>query len=979
MLNLVLAALVLGPATVAQAQDSVVAGVVLGAANGTPLEGARITIEGTLLVQTTDGKGRFRFANLTSAEVTLRVARIGYQPAAVVARMGQTNLRVLLRESTVQLDEIVVTGQPQGTERRAVGNSIATIDAPAALELSGASDLGKLINGRAAGVAILPSTGRVGSGPSITVRGLGSLSLNTQPLLYIDGVRVNNDVLSGPQSAGGRVVSRLNDIAPEDIESIEIIKGPAAGTIYGTEASNGVIQIITKKGRAGGKPQINLTVRQGTSWFQNPEGRIPPNFGLDADGNVVSQNLVQQETDRGTPIWKNGYAQGYNLSAAGGSKAVQYYLSGAYDDDDGIDPTNRSRRFAGHANLSFPINDQLDIASSLNYVKGKYHLGIDYADGPFLNTLYGLPVLAETPTRGFLQAPPEAYYSGVFDNTQDVSRFTGSVTVNHRPAAWFSHRLTLGLDQTGEDNEALTQFMPSDVAQFFDPVSARGSLLFNRQDIAFYTADYSATARFNLSSKVSSTSSIGGQYYQRRVDSVGVTGLEFPAPGVRTGSSTATTTGTQDFVTNKTIGLFAQQQFGLKDRLFLTGALRIDNNSAFGDNFDLATYPKISGTWVVSEEPFWRLRFVNALKLRAAYGASGEQPQSFAALRTYAPSTGPNDDPTVTPQFVGNPDLKPERGQEVELGFEAGLFNRIGIDFTVFSKQTKNAILLRGTPPSGGFPGEQFVNIGQVSNKGIELQVNAQPVSKPKFSWDLSASVATASNYIKDLGGIPSISTFPPQSEVEGYPIAAYFIKRVVSAEVDADGALISALCDGGPGSGPVDCATAPLVFAGSPIPKVTGAFTSTITLFKNLRLYGLVDFKRGHRRLNTDHLIRCDLIVNCEEAVSPAGRDPRLLADIALGADLQTVNSFIEDASFFKLREISASYTLPDRWAGAVGAQRATITVSGRNLHTWTSYTGLDPESQSSQGGGSAALEFFDQAVTPTLAQFVTTISLSF
>src|SRR5207244_6876334 len=248
---------------------------------------------------------------------------------------------------------------------------------------------------------------------------------------------------------------------------------------------------------------------------------------------------------------------------------------------------------------------------------------------------------------------------------------------------------------------------------------------------------------------------IGAQYFQPRVDTVGMQGTQFTAPGVQTGISTASTFGSQDFIDNKTIGLFAQQQFGLKDRLFLTGAVRIDNNSAFGDNFDLATYPKVSGTWVVSEEPFWRLRFINALKLRAAYGASGEQPQSFAALRTYAPSTGPNDDPTVTPQFVGNASLKPERGEELEFGFEAGLFNRIGIDFTVFSKQTKDAILLRGTPPSGGFPGEQFVNIGQVSNKGIELQVNAQPVATHKVSWDRGASVATASNYIEDLQGVP--------------------------------------------------------------------------------------------------------------------------------------------------------------------------------------------------------------------------------
>jgi TonB-linked SusC/RagA family outer membrane protein len=982
-LPLLLATELLCPSGLLLAQDSVVAGVVVSATGSIPLEAARVSIDGTLLLETTDAAGRFRFQNVTGTQVTLRVARVGYQPASLAVRVGQTDIRVVLREASVRLDEIVVTGQPSGTERRAVGNSIATIDAPMALQLSGAGDVTRLINGRAAGVAILPGSNRVGAGPNITVRGLGTLSLNSQPLLYIDGVRVTNDVETGPTGApGGSVVSRLNDISPEDIESIEIIKGPAASTIYGTEASNGVIQVITKKGRVG-KPQIGVTIKQGTNWFQDPEGRIPTNFAPDGSGGLLSQNLAQQESDRGTPIWTNGYTQSYNVSASGGSSAVQYYLSGTYDDEDGIEPTNRLRRFAGHANLSFPINDRLDLGTSLNYVKGRTHLGTDYADGVLFNTLYGTPLLQDAVcscgNRGFLLAPPEAYYSGVFDNTQDVSRFTGSFTVNHRPLNWLSHRLVLGLDQTAEDNKALTEFMPQEVAQFFDPVTARGGLTLNRRDVAVYTADYSATASFKLSPKISSASSIGGQYYQRRVDTVGVQGSEFPAPGVNTGIGTARTLGSQDFVNNKTIGLFGQQQFGLNGRAFLTGAVRIDNNSAFGDNFDLASYPKVSATWVMSEEPFWRLDFVNALKLRAAYGASGEQPQSFAALRSYSPSTGPNDIPTVTPKFVGNPDLKPERGEEWELGFEAGLFDRIGIDFTVFSKQTRDAILLRDVPPSGGFPEQQFVNIGEVSNKGIELQVNAQVIARPNFSWDVGASVATASNYISDLGGIPSIALgLPLQSHVQGFPIASYFIKRVVSAEVDAAGTVTSALCDAGPGSAPVDCDEAPLVFAGSPIPKTTGAFTSTVTLFKNLRLYGLVDFKRGHRRFNADRWIRCDVFFECLESVDPVGVDPRLLADIQLGDDLQTVNSFIEDASFFKLREISASYTLPDRWAGALGASRATITVSGRNLHTWTDYQGLDPERKSPQGQG-GELDFFDQAVTPTLAQFLTTVSLSF
>jgi TonB-linked SusC/RagA family outer membrane protein len=974
---LVLAALFPGPAAVAQTPDSVLAGVVVAAATNAPLDGARLTIEGTTLTQITDVNGRFRFARVAGDRVTLRVVRIGYQPAAVVVPVGSTELRVVLREATVRLDELVVTGQPGQTERRAVGNSIATIDATAVMEASGAGDINKLINGRAPGVTIIPGTGRPGAGPTITVRGVSSLSLNTQPLLYVDGVRVTNDIATGPTgAAGGSVISRLDDIAPQDIESIEIIKGPAAATIYGTEASNGVIQVITKKGHSG-KPQVGFVVRQGTNWFQDPEGRMPTNYASDGAGGILSWNPVQQENARGTPIWTNGHNQSYNMSVSGGSDAVHYYASGTYDDDRGIEPINGLRRFAGHTNLSFPINNNLDVSTSLNYLKGKTHLGMDYGNGVFFNSLFGSPAGANTPTRGFFQAPPEAFYSGVFDNTQDVTRFTGSVTVNHRPFKWLDHRLILGMDQTGENNQALTQFMPAEVAQYFDPVSARGGLTLNRRDIAYYTADYSATVHFKPWSKISSATSVGGQYYQRRVDTLGVQGTEFPAPGLTTGISTARTFGSEDYVANKTIGLFGQQQFGFNDRLFLTAAVRIDNNSAFGDNFDLATYPKVSGTWVVSEEPFWKFGFINALKLRAAYGASGQQPQAFAALRTYAPTTGPNDQPVVTPQFVGNPDLKPERGEELEVGFEAGLFNRIGIDFTVFSKQTKDAILLRNTPPSGGFPGQQYVNIGQVSNKGIELQVTAQAITTRSFSWDLGMNIATANNKIVSLGGLPQISLgLPLQLEREGYPIAGYFVKRVVSADVDpSTGAVTSALCDGGAGNAPVPCGQAPQVFAGTPIPKVTGAFTSSVTLFKNFRLSGLVDFKRGHRRFNADRWVRCSVFQVCQENVNPQGVDPALLADMQFGADLTTVNSFIEDASFFKLREISASYTLPQRWARAVGASRASITVAGRNLHTWTKFTGLDPEAQSNPG----QLDFFGQSVTPTLAQFVTTISLSF
>ncbi|MGH7575423.1 MAG: TonB-dependent receptor domain-containing protein, partial [Longimicrobiales bacterium] len=888
-----------------------------------------------------------------------------------------TDLRIALSETAIELDEVVVTGTAGAVERRSIGNAVSTIDAAAELELSGAPDVGTLINGRAAGVVITPGTGRIGSGPSINIRGRSTLSLNDQPLIYVDGVRVNNDIGTGPSIQGGGIVSRLNDFAPEDIESVEIIKGPAAATLYGTEASNGVIQIITKKG-VQGEPRIGLTMRQGGVWFRDPEGRIPTNYGLDpTTGEVITWNGVEQENERGTPIWDTGHLQGYQVTLAGGSDAIQYYLSSTYDRDEGIEPDNLLSRYAGHANLSITPSDKFDVSTSLNVVKSAANLGADYGGSVMFSLMYGTPLLAETPWRGFLLYPPEVQHE-VFENTQDIARFTGSVQLNHRPLDWFSHRLTVGLDQTSEDNQALSNFVPTEFQLFFSPVDARGSILQGLRNLTYNTVDYSGTVELALAPSLISNTSVGGQYYRRRTDVTEVLGLEFPAPGLKTAAAAADVRGSQDYVTNSTAGVFVQQQFGWNNRLFLTGAVRVDNNSAFGEDFDFVTYPKLSGTWVVSEEPFWRSGFVDQLKLRAAFGASGLQPANFAALRSYEPTTGPNNQPTITPQFVGNPDLKPERGEELEVGFEAGLFERVGIDFTYYTKRTRDAILERGVAPSGGFVGQQFVNIGEVSNRGVELQVDAQALARPNLGLDVSLSVATAEDEIEDLGGIPFITLgLPHQRHVEGYPIAGMWAKRVVSADLDAAGTAVNLMCDGGPENdgNPLPCAEAPRVFLGTITPKVSGAVSTTLTLWNRLRLYGLVDYKTGHKTLDTDNLVRCAIFLFCEANVRPENFDPTYIANVQNAGGFTIMDQFIRDASFARLREVSASYTLPDGWTDRIGADRASITLTGRNLHTWTDYPGLDPESRSVTGSQIA----FDQARIPTLAQFITTINLTF
>lgn len=963
-------------ALTARAQQGVVAGTVVRAGALTPIEGAQVVIGGTRLGAVTDANGRFRVANVAGDEVELQVRRFNFQPLNQRARVGATDVRIALSEATVRLDEVVVTGTAGAESRRAIGNSVSTISATDAIERSGVGDVGNLINARAPGVIVTMGSGRAGGGPSINVRGRSTISLSQQPLIYIDGVRVVNDIGTGPRTQGGGQISRLNDVNPEDIESVEIIKGPAAGTIYGTEASNGVIQIITKKGQAGRPAQWNVSLRQGAQWFTDPEGRIPTNYAKDASGQIVSWNAVQQENARGTPIWTKGRLQTYSASVSGGVPTLRYFLSSTYDQDQGIEPNNHLRRYGAHANLAVAPSEKFDVSTSVNYVTGRTYLGSDYGYSSFWGALYGSPLAAGTPTRGFNIAPPEVAWTQ-FENTQDISRFTGSAQFNHRPLPWFSQRFTAGIDATHEDNQALSKFLPPEYRSFFSASAARGALLQDLRDVGFISGDYSGTAKVNVMPALSSATSVGGQYYRKRYDVSQVSGREFPAPGLRAASAAAIRDGTQDFLVNTTLGLYGQELIGWNNRLFLTGAVRVDNNSAFGNEFKLATYPKVSASWVVSEEPFWHLGFVNTLKLRTAYGASGQQPDVFSALRSYQPVTGTLDQPAVTPQLVGNPELKPEKGVELEAGFEAGLFDRLSLDFTYFNKRTKDAILSRPVAPSLGFPGSQFVNIGQVSNHGMELLARLQAITRENLGWDIDANIATTTDKIDDLGGIPFVAVPGlPQRHVQGYPIGGYWAKRVVSATRTATG-VTDIMCDGGSANqgAPLPCATAPVVYIGTITPKVSGAVSSTLTLGSRLRLYGLVDFKRGHRLLDTDGVIRCAIFRLCEVNVRPELYDPTYVGNVQLGSALIVVDQFINDASFAKLREISASYTLTERVARLAGAGSATFTLAGRNLHTWTSFTGLDPERRSIV----SSIGSFDQAVTPALAQIVATLSLTF
>jgi TonB-linked SusC/RagA family outer membrane protein len=1001
VLSIVAASTLLVVATPVRAQQQAVLGGRVVDQDRNPIVNASVLLVGTNRGTMTNDQGRFLLVNIEPGrDVTLRVTQIGYASRTVETQGGVTDLVVELQVSAINLDELVVTGTASGTQvKRALGNSVTEIRAEEAMEVVPAMDVSELLNARSPGVVVTSGTGQAGSGPVMNIRGSSSFSLSAQPLIYVDGVRLDNAVNSGisVMGFGTGIINRLNDINPEDIESIEIIKGPAAATLYGTEASNGVIQILTKKGRAG-EAQIDLRVRQGVSYFRNAEERIPDNWGIDpATGEAYAFNIFESERKYGKPdIWRNAHLQGYTASVRGGTEAVRYFLSGDLDQDQGIDPDNQMFRVGTRANITVLPTEKLEINASIGLQNGKTDLACEAGcGGRTWATYYSIPETRDDPLfRGFRGAPPEIR-GEAFKFWQDIRRSQISLQFNHRPTDWLSHRLQVGQDQVTENNEQLWEKMSSEFIPYYGEFTRQGGKYHQIRDVSTYTFDYSATGNWDVTSSLSSATTVGAQYYHKYEERSYAQGNVFPTAGLTVVDAAAENYGGTWYQESNTLGLFVQEQVSLNDRIFITGAMRGDDNSAFGKNYDFVLYPKASVSWVISEEGFWNVSWVNALKLRSAYGESGQQPSAFAALRTFSPETGGGGVGVVTPSSVGNAELGPEVGKEFEIGFEAGLLNnRLGVDLTYYNAHTFDAILSREVPPSTGFPGSQFVNAGEIKNQGVEVALNALAFRGQNVQVDLNLSFSRNANEVVELGGVDQGVGFISRGSlrhVPGFPVWGWFRRKVVSAELvgtGKDAVAVNPMCDAGNPNGKklpdgtplelggpaVPCDEAPRLYLGNAVPTTEGSIATTVTLFGNLRLYGLIDWKTGHKKLDNDTRIRCQIFNDCRANYFPEEYDPAVIANWQSPGTLR--NFVINRASYAKLRELSATYTLPDEWAAAFRAQRASITVAGRNLAIFSDWPSLDPESGFQDASGTVDLE---QNNIPNPTTILTTITLTF
>ena len=996
--------------SLAAAQTGTVTGKVTDESGGAALEAARVVLSGTTRIETTDREGRYTFRAVAPGTYSIRVLRVGYRPAAQSLTVGDgetVTADFAMAAAPVQLDEIVSTAT--GEQRKLeIGNAVTTIDAARIAEQAPITEFSNLLSGRAAGVQVLKSSGTTGTGTRIRIRGSNSISLSNEPLYYLDGVRLESGSSSTTLAVGGfsdqssnAGPSRINDIVPDDIESIEVVKGPAAATLYGIQASNGVVRITTKHGTAG-PPRWNLfsevgAVADNNDYPLNYYGRVDPALdSLGFDGfctiqaeldNFCTQSELQKFqplNNKATRPYKAGLRQSYGANVSGGGDDVTYFVSGTYEneigpfrlpkfEEDSILETrgtvpdhqvrpNALEKYGVRGNVHANVSPSFDVDASLGFLTSNTRFIEN--DNSFLTvngngTASG--ILPED-NRGWFFIPAELFASLA---NQGANRFTGGFTGNWRPLPWLTGRATIGYDVV---NRTDVEFHPTGEAADY-LANRAGVRQQNRFDISQTSIDLGASARFRLSDAVGSRTSVGGQFFRDLARGNFATGRGLP-PGSGSISGASSTEASDTLVEARSIGSYVEEEVNLKERLFLTGALRFDDNSAFGKNFDATVYPKASASWLLSDEPFFHSGAINTLRLRAAYGVSGQQPGTTDALRFYRAVSGRKDasgTTGVTFGSLGNLDLKPERSREFEVGFDAGLFrDRVSLELTYYTKTTKDALIERPVAGSIGALRTQFVNLSRIRNRGFEAAITARIIDGTRTAWDLTLSGSTTKNKILELGeGVSPIFVGFYQQHRAGYPAGGFWAPTVSFDDANGDGIIdLDPNRDGDFSDAEVSLSDS-AVFRGSAIPTKELSLNSQLALFGGRVVVGTqFDYRGGHQVDNSLEQFRCFSIGNCRALYdrSASLEDQALAQSTFLEGGGNSV-AFLEPGWFIKLRELSLTFAAPDSWARAFRSSRLSLTLAGRNLWTITDYTGVDPEVNAFAQNNFASSDFESQA----------------
>ena len=998
-LPLLAAAVLIGTVNApALAQTGTVTGAVRSAANGQPIPGAQVAIPELNIGILANNVGRYLLQNVPAGTHTVQVQYIGYTAltAEVTVTAGDATVQDFsLRSEAISLEGVIVTGTAGAARRREIGNSVSQLNEEA-FQSAPLSNVADILQGRALGVTVLDNGGQVGAGSTIKLRGNNSVSFSNSPLVYVDGVRIRERGLIHSDEANQQT-NPFDDINPADIERIETIKGAAATTLYGTEAAGGVIQIFTKRGVAGA-PAWSLTIDQGVNTLGhigpspdvNPTGLGMNNCNFTGDGNFPGGDS-QFPADPSCPAsgsWlKNGSLQSYNLSVRGGAERMNYFMSarwgaeeGVFDtgvNDNGVErPTQGQESWNMRGNFSFAPAEDLDIRFNTFYA----HRSVIWvpdgnnAEGLLLNVFRGGSDYTNDEDGKLLD----------MDISNINDHFTSGMNILWNPMDGMNHRVNAGIDWVRNE-----YFEERPWGYFYVQGGNRET---DERTFRKLTLDYAGTYNRDLFG-VSSSLSLGGQLYNDFVTGTNGFGDDFAGPGAKILQSGAIT---EAFEVNSTVtsgGFFVQEVVGLGDRLFLTGGLRVDGHSAFGQDFGLETYPKGSFSYVISDEGFFPTGF-GTLKLRGAFGESGKAPGLFDAARTWASVAGDNGQPGVTPDNLGNAVLGPERTREWEAGFEGTTFgDRVAFEYQYFNQRTFDALIPVTQLPSGGFVGTQLENVGEVTNAGHEAFVNVTMLATNTVGWDVGLRLSTAESRVIDLGDLESINI--------GW-------RNYVRAPIECTSELSNGVTFDGNGYIGQGCTPGEMVYfplpafchdrvqnpdevaapsytehcLGSTTPKYTYGISSTMTLSQRLTLdvvgegMGGMWLSSGTAYQNTRRRV-WPLCRSTFDAIAAGQRNSLTAGERALcDPSVVRYGMWTQPSDFFKIRSASLSYRVPENFLPAT-IRSATVRLQGRNLFTMTDFEGVDPEAFED---GSAEVLFRQEYYNlPPMRSFLLSVQVDF
>ena len=939
----------------ALAQNATITGTIIAEDLDEPLIGATVRVPNQSYGAATDVDGRYTLT-LPAGSYTLEAAFTGYESEAVQVTVaaGQTLTQSFtLLPDLAGLEEVVVTGALSSRSRSRSEVAVSRIDAAALTDVQQYGDVNQLLNGKVAGVSVQPSSGNVGGGIRFNVRGGGGLNGDGQPLIFIDGIRVDNSQVTG-FGVGGQGVGALSSVAPDDIATIDVLKGPAAASLYGTDASNGVVLITTKKGTIGGGPNTPLpfsvtysgTTGLNTQQFEYTEQTAGNTF-VDAN-NVFEDGGIQQHT----------------LGISGGSQAVRYFTQFDYRDEDGIVFGNFQDRRSLRGNFeAFPMSN-LSIGVNSSYTFNT--IGSPQNDNNIFGYL-GNTLLFPTSYQFTDSAAVRA-----LDTQFRTNQFLGSFDARYTPIDRFQLRAQLGLDasDTRQDQTLPSQF------RYAGTTNGERNVFTRENDQVSFLLD----ARYNYepTTGLNATTAVGVQGFDRRLRTF-FFGIQNFATSLITdaGAGTDYQNAGEFFSNLRQVGILAEQSIDYDDTYFLTASVRNDYASTIGADAPSIFYPGARAAVRLDKFDFSPQLF-SVFKLRAAYGESGQLPDTFDGIALLYGAEVGGDGAGAGISQIGNVDIQPERVREFEAGLDLEIADRVAVEFTYYNQQANESIFGRQLAPSTGLVASTVpFNVGEIGTNGLEFALNATPLVTENAVFDFGVILSYQTNEVESIGlddagepRAPLFDGFDVNVIKPGLPRAAFYTVPVNGArfnpttgayagvdtgvQVDAAGNALDANCN-------VDDNRC---FRGTPYPDFNGSFTANLRLFQDFTVYALADFATGLKVFNNTDLFRARFgnytqRTNLADQLGIGSRDE--IPNLAVGSPeyIEAANAyartngsfddnFVREADYLKLREVTVRYNLGgliSRTTAFNTLRTASLAFSARNLFQTTLYDGLDPE----------------------------------